>query len=192
MLRSASVGALVQMACEGLDAAPVERYPSSRPVLGLTTFRPDCDHAADPEAMLPAPGDRTHPDPSCACGPAAVPGARVRQDAAPRSPAIPQAGADCPVPSTIFLSSGDVFTVTASYDDAMTAMLDPADLPTVFTTVVYVDPDADWYDEDDDDPTYEEAPLIVRPAALTAVRALLPSAERALERARGRELHGDD
>ncbi len=94
--------------------------------------------------------------------------------------------------ATIYLTSGDVFTVTASYDDAIAAMLDSADLPTAFTTIDYIDPDADWYDPEDGDPTYEEAPLIVRGAALTAVRALMPSDEQALARARERQRAADD
>lgn len=87
------------------------------------------------------------------------------------------------MPSKIYLSSGDIFTVTASYDDAMSAMLDHAGEPTAFTTISYVDPKADWFEEDDDEPAYEESPVLVRPDALTAVRACRPSVERAIERA---------
>lgn len=87
------------------------------------------------------------------------------------------------MPSTIYLSSGDMFTITASYHDAISALLDHAGAPTAFTTIAFDDPKADWFEEDEDDPAYEESLMLVRPDAVTAVRACLPSTERAIQRA---------
>lgn len=87
------------------------------------------------------------------------------------------------MPSTIYLSSGDVFTVTADYADAISALLDHAGQPTAFTTIDFDDPKADWFEEDPDDPAYEESLMLIRPDAVAAVRACAPSVELAIERA---------
>lgn len=89
------------------------------------------------------------------------------------------------MPSTIYLSSGDEFIVTASYADAIGVFT--IDTPWAeFTAITWRDPEGDHFTGHDEE-AYAETPVTVLASRVVAVQRLEPHYAASIERARAHQ-----